>query len=155
MTMTLIVIILMVVGLTLLAIEFLVIPGFGVIGGLGGLAVLGSGYLAVTQLPSAYAGITIAAGAATAGVMFWLFPRSRTARTMVLETRLEGGSADPTLVDLLGREGVALTPLRPSGSAEFDDNPVDVVSDGQYVETGTRVKVVQVEGNRVVVEPVS
>jgi len=45
--------------------------------------------------------------------------------------------------------------LRPSGSVEIDGRPVDVVTDGTYAETGTKVRVVRVEGARVVVEPLS
>jgi membrane-bound serine protease (ClpP class) len=58
-------------------------------------------------------------------------------------------------VHLLGREGVTLTPLRPSGKARFDGEPEDVVSHGQFVPEGVRVRVVRVEGSRVVVDPVA
>ncbi|MCG8425530.1 MAG: hypothetical protein MJE77_47230 [Proteobacteria bacterium] len=155
MTAVIVVISLMVVGLCLLAIEILVVPGIGVIGVLGALSILGSGYAAVTELPPAYAGLTVAAGVVAAVALFWLFPRTRAARAMVLQTRTLGSAADPSLNDLVGLEGITLTPLRPAGTAEIVDKPVDVVSDGQYVETGIKVRVVLVEGNRVVVEPVS
>lgn len=155
MTTALIVIALMVVGLILIAIEVLVIPGVGVIGILGGLAIIGSGYVAVTELSAAYAGITIAAGIVATAGLFWWFPRTRAAKSLVLETQTLGGAGDPTLVRLVGFEGVTVTPLRPSGTAKIDDKPVDVVADGQYVETGKKVRVILVEGSRVVVEPIS
>lgn len=151
----LIVVGLMIAGLVLMAIEVVVIPGFGVIGVLGGAAIVGSGYLAVTELSPTYAGLAIAAGVIGAGVMLWFLPRSRAARAMVLETQTLGAAGDPELAVLLGRQGVTITPLRPAGTVEIDDRPVDVVSDGQYVETGTRVKVTHVEGSRVVVEPLA
>lgn len=54
---------------------------------------------------------------------------------------------------LLGREGVAVTPLRPAGKARFDDQIVAVISDGSPVSSGEPLRVIEVHGNRVVVEP--
>ena len=58
------------------------------------------------------------------------------------------------LKPLLGREGVAITHLRPAGMARFDGKKVDVVSEGEMIERDSRIKVVEVEGNRVVVRVV-
>src|SRR5262249_53758265 len=55
---------------------------------------------------------------------------------------------------LLGAIGVAATPLRPAGKTQFGDSFVDVVAEGGYVMPGTRVQVIEVEGNRVVVKEV-
>jgi len=55
---------------------------------------------------------------------------------------------------LLGAIGVAATPLRPAGKTQFGDTFVDVVADGGYIMPGTRVQVIEVEGNRVVVKEV-
>lgn len=54
---------------------------------------------------------------------------------------------------LEGREGVAVTPLRPAGKARFDDQVIAVISDGSPVAAGDPLRVVEVHGNRVVVEP--
>jgi membrane-bound serine protease (ClpP class) len=55
---------------------------------------------------------------------------------------------------LLGAIGVAATTLRPSGMVRFGEEYVDVVAEGSYVEPGTRVQVIEIEGNRVVVKEV-
>ena len=60
-------------------------------------------------------------------------------------------AADEGLKELLGKEGVAQTPLRPSGTAVFGERRVDVVSECDLIERGTRIRVVKVEGSRVVV----
>ena len=65
--------------------------------------------------------------------------------------RVVGPSADH-FEGLLGREGVVVTALRPSGSADFEGRRVSVVSDGEAIPDGTRVRVINIEGNRVVVE---
>jgi membrane-bound serine protease (ClpP class) len=53
---------------------------------------------------------------------------------------------------LLGTTGVAETNLRPSGSGRFGDRLVDVVTEGDLIERGAKIKITQVEGARVVVE---
>jgi len=55
---------------------------------------------------------------------------------------------------LIGKEGVARSGLRPAGLALIDGRRVDVVTEGALIENGARVKVVAVEGNRVVVRRV-
>lgn len=52
----------------------------------------------------------------------------------------------------LGKTGVAVTLLRPSGTACIEGVKLNVVSSGQFISQGTTVKVVNVEGNRIVVE---
>jgi membrane-bound serine protease (ClpP class) len=53
----------------------------------------------------------------------------------------------------LGAEGLTLTPLRPAGSARIGDEPIDVISDGRLIEPGTRIRIVSIEGARIVVQP--
>jgi membrane-bound serine protease (ClpP class) len=63
-------------------------------------------------------------------------------------------SAQMQYKDLVGQEGVALTALRPAGMARFGEKKVDVVSEGEVVERDSRVRVIEVRGNRVVVRAV-
>ncbi len=53
---------------------------------------------------------------------------------------------------LPGAIGVTSSELRPSGTLDLDGERVDVVTEGEFIERGARVRVVEVEGNRVVVE---
>ncbi|MCX6967801.1 MAG: hypothetical protein NTZ46_08510 [Verrucomicrobia bacterium] len=55
----------------------------------------------------------------------------------------------------VGAEGVARSILRPSGQAEFGGEFHDVITMGRFVEPGTRLRVVAVEGARIVVEPIT
>lgn len=54
----------------------------------------------------------------------------------------------------LGKEGTTLTVLRPSGTADFDGVRMDVVSDGDFITKGKRVKIVRVQGRRIVVKEI-
>lgn len=55
------------------------------------------------------------------------------------------------LAHFAGREGVTLTPLRPSGAAQVNGERLDVVSEGGFIPAGAKIKVVRVEGIRIVV----
>jgi len=61
------------------------------------------------------------------------------------------GLADASLTALVGRTGTAATVLRPTGAMEIDGQRIDVVTEGEFVEAGTAVRVLYVQGNRVVV----
>ena len=65
------------------------------------------------------------------------------------DTNLPGASE---AASLLGVIGTANTTLRPAGVVRFGEKFVDVVSDGGYIPAGTRVRVIAVEGNRIVVK---
>jgi membrane-bound serine protease (ClpP class) len=52
---------------------------------------------------------------------------------------------------LLGARGLSLTPLLPGGKARIGDELVDVLTDGEFVDRGQPVEVVEVRGNRIVV----
>ena len=68
------------------------------------------------------------------------------------QSRTNRGYVSSTPKDnLLGKTGEVLSELRPAGSALIDGVPVDVVSEGVFVAKGTAVRVVAVEGSRVVV----
>ena len=60
-----------------------------------------------------------------------------------------------SLPDLVGREGQAITDLRPSGTALIGDERIDVVSESEWITEGTPVRVVSAEGYRHVVRPVA
>ena len=159
------------VGVGLLLVEVFVTPGFGVFG-IGGL-VLVLGALLVALIPNvgfdfpsdgeiARATTTLAA----ALVLLVLFtvslskvlPRSERLNRLVLVPDLSAASgytSADTAEDLVGQTGLALTGLRPSGTAEIDGRRVDVVSEGPFVDAGASVEVVRSRGAVVVVRAVS
>jgi membrane-bound serine protease (ClpP class) len=84
----------------------------------------------------------------------YLMRRSPLIHRVELTGESQNSPDAPPLTHLLGQQGRALTPLRPGGAAMIGEAKVDVVTEGKFVDTGTEVKVIIVEGNRVVVEPV-
>lgn len=82
-----------------------------------------------------------------------LFPRSPMGRHMVSPGLSFEGEAATDARDraAIGREGLVESALRPTGIARIDGRRVDVVTRGELLEPGTRVRVVEVSGNRLVV----
>jgi membrane-bound serine protease (ClpP class) len=160
-------IILLGVGLVALALEVFIIPGFGVTGVVGIVAVVASIVLAMmsghpTNADLAQALAVLGASLfITAAVMYaWIrhLPSSGRFRGLLLQGavhRSSGFVSAPSRNDLVGRDGVAVTDLRPSGTARVGDERIDVVTEGGYVAQGSRVQVVQSDGYRHVVRAVS
>jgi len=163
------------IGLVLLALEAFVIPGFGV-AGIAGLIVLALGLvLALVGLDLRVslqtgdlwlAALRVAASLGLAVMAFAAFlyvaPQSRFGQWLVLKETVRGqasrrgirGEQKLSDAELMGRTGIVLSDLRPSGSARFGSERVDVISEGAWVPKGTEIKVVEVRGSRVVVRPV-
>jgi membrane-bound serine protease (ClpP class) len=159
------VVMLLAAGIILLLVEAFFLPGFGVAGVLGGLAILASVFLSMvgsmpTQHDIMIALTVILASLGLTAFMAWQLirrlPEDRRAKHILLQTatsREEGYISAALRPELVGTEGVAVTDLRPAGSALFGDEYVDVVSEGGWVMAGTPVRVVRAEGYRHVVRP--
>ena len=52
---------------------------------------------------------------------------------------------------LVGMEGVALTPLSPVGDALLDDRKLDVLTQGEYIAKGEKIRVIRTEGKKIIV----
>ena len=138
-------------GLLLLLLEIFVIPGFGVAGVVGGGSVIAGIVVAWKYLGAVYGGLAIVAGVGSTALLLYFLPRKQ----LILDAKQAGaGAAPPRLAELLGQTGTSVTPLRPAGTVEIGGESVDVVTGGEYVDSGRVVRVVRVEGARVVVEPI-
>lgn len=154
-------------GLALIGVEMFVLPGFGVAGIAGVLAVLGSVYLSLVTHLSSEADMSQAAGILSAALLVviiaaWALlralPRSgRFSKSGMMladaTDRATGYISSPVRDELVGKTGVALTDLRPAGAAQFGDERVDVVSDNVWISAGTPIRIVRSEGYRHVVAP--
>lgn len=157
------------IGVALILVEIFVIPGFGV-AGISGIVMVVVALIASLignvgfEFPP-FPALSPALGTfATTLILLVLFifsvsrylPRSERFNRLVLQPDLSsaGGytSAD-TRADLIGRTGMALTTLRPSGTIDIDGERIDVVTAGEFIAGGTSVEVVRVRGSRVEVRP--
>jgi len=144
---------LLVVGFAFLGAELFVIPGFGVAGVVGGASVVIGVVFAWARFGPIWGmGLTLGSLAMLGLGIFVLF-RTRAGKHLLLETSLADAKAVPDDVrSLVGSFGVAVTPLRPAGSADILGDRKDVETDGEFIDKGTPVRVVGVRLGRVVVE---
>lgn len=153
------------IGLLLIGVEVLLIPGFGFFGIVGGIGVMAGLYLSLLGgLPVssdfARAGLVLSTTIVLIAVSAWVVLRSlpgnqRLIRSGILLTertdREIGYESAETRDDLVGVIGKAITDLRPAGTALFGDERIDVVSESEWITEGTPVRVISAEGYRHVV----
>ncbi len=139
-------------GLLAMVVE-LFIPGM-IIGFTGFLAVLGSIIYALATGRSWTAVVLIGCALAFVPVFFALWKNVVGKYFAIGEDEREYSPSSTVSESLEGVEGVAITPLRPSGIARLNEQRYDVVTRGEMLEKGTRVEVIEVSGNRVVVKEV-
>lgn len=154
------------VGVVLILIEIFLIPGFGVVGALGGLTIMGGLFMMLLPEHSLPSDISAASWGFTIAVIGGLIGLYLMARVLVktefwkkitlplTEKSSEGYSTSIGLEALVGKMGVAASDLRPSGWAVVGADKLFVVTEGEFVENGDDVKVLSVDGNRVVVRKV-
>ncbi|HHW07891.1 MAG TPA: nodulation protein NfeD [Clostridia bacterium] len=150
-------ILLFLLGIILLAVEVLLLPGFGAAGiaGIGALVI--SIIMAAPSLEQAVMSLVLSLLGTVAFLVLSIkfLPTRRVWQKLVLAVKQQNESGyvapEVSLQRLLGAEGVTLTVLRPAGTAEINGERVDVVAEGSYISSQTPIKVVKVEGTRVVV----
>lgn len=161
-------ILMFIAGIILIAVEIFVIPGFGLPGIAGIILVFASIFLSLLggdpfinfdTISVAIIQLTIALIAALVLVFLLakFLPKTSAFSRLVLaesEKADQGFVSYPSETTLLGKTGKALTVLRPAGIAEIEGKKYDVIADNEYIEPGKVVKVIRVEGIKVVVSEV-
>jgi membrane-bound serine protease (ClpP class) len=155
------------VGVALIGVEIFIVPGFGLFGILGGIGVLGGVYMSMlgtfpTMPDMISAGAVLSTSLLIILISSWALIRhlpqsSRLARSGVFlltkGEREDGWASAAPRPDLVGQEGVAMTDLRPAGTITVGEERVDAVSESEWIEEGTSVRIVASEGYRHVVRP--
>ena len=152
------VLILMLVGVGLLVFE-MYIPGFGV-PGISGVALLVVGFLLLK--PTLGQGLVLFAILAAIlcvalSICLITAAKGRLSKSKLVLNDVAVSAKAAENNDLnyfIGREGVAHTALRPAGIGDFDGVRLNVVSDGEFIAQGMPVRVLSVQGNRILVKEV-
>jgi len=146
-----------VAGIVLLLIEIFVIPGFG-IAGISGIALifisifltLGGGVSAIYAM-----GVVALVLLVSFLVLLFFFPKLPIWKKLGLarrEMKKEGYVAVTEKKHLEGKEGKAITMLRPSGVVEIDGKRYDALTEGEFIERGQKIVVTRVEGGKIFVK---
>ena len=151
-------ILLLVLGFVLAAVE-MVMPGFGAPGISAAVCLIAGIFFTtdslmegifVTLIVLAVLGLMLA-------VILWLFAKGRLRSPLILkeeQKKEQGFISSADLNYLLGKRGKAVTDLRPSGAGDFDGVRFDVVSEGEYIDKGAGLEIVQVRGSILVVKEI-
>jgi membrane-bound ClpP family serine protease len=149
---------LFILGILLLIVEAFH-PGFGV-AGISGLVLVVVGIILTAQTPLQALVMFLILLAIVAVILVFILrsaKKGRLSRKLILHSasrRENGFSATADNSALLGLEGKALTMLRPAGTGEFDGKRLDVVTEGDFLAKGSRIRIVRTEGRRIVVEKI-
>ncbi|MFH0964125.1 MAG: NfeD family protein [Planctomycetota bacterium] len=155
------VLLLFLLGMVAIFLE-VITPG-GVVGMLGVFFLSTGVVVAFSQLGLRGGWVALAAAVVIGPVSFLLgmkiIPDSPLGKVLRLHKELNAAegyvASERGLEELVGKTGVAATSLRPAGLALIDGKRVDVVTSGFMIAKGVDVRVVQVDGNRVVVEEIA
>ncbi len=168
----------LIIGIILLTIEIFVIPGFGIAGILGILCIMAGVFGMLIRNPpdeipwpqtqidwqifiNGILGLAI--GVAGFGIFAWLFakylPKMEFLSGLILAPAKAGHgqismTAPPetkTLTVDVGDTGEVVSQLRPAGRARFGQAIVDVVAEADFLDKGTKVRIIEIHGNRVIV----
>jgi membrane-bound serine protease (ClpP class) len=131
-------------------------PSLGLLSLLATACIVGAVAIAFAESPASGVRFLVAVALLVPlAILFGLriFPNTPLGRHMVSRGLSFSSSAatDHRDLELAGHEGLVEAPLHPAGIARIDGRRVDVVSRGEMIEAGARVRVLEVRGNRVVV----
>jgi len=159
-------ILLFVAGVVLLILEIFVIPGFGVLGILGILLIISGLFMGLVSdfplIETSLLSIAIIqlAGSFVLSTILICFlaktlPKSTIWNKLILKKEIDetsGYTSKKELKNLIGKTGVALTDLRPSGTAIFEELRYDVVTQGDYIVKNSKIEVIKEEASKIVVK---
>lgn len=159
-------ILMFVIGVVLLVIEIFVLPGFGIFGIIGILLMVGSLFLgllsdfemidwSIISIAIIQLGLTFLFTFIVIFLLLRFLPKTEMWSKLILKEQVAARSGYAAKLDfahLIGEEGIAFTDLRPSGTALINGNRIDVVTEGDFIKNGSRIKVKLSEGSKVVVE---
>ena len=150
------ILLLLLIGLALIIIEVVFVPGTTIVG-IMGVIFAGAGIIISYRHFGSDVGfyILLGMGAVTAVALYFSFRSeawTRFANKSAMNSKVNEGSTDSLK---LGDEGVALSALRPMGTVDFKSGRFEVKTLGDYVDVGTRVRIVHIDGAQIIVKPLN
>jgi membrane-bound ClpP family serine protease len=150
-----IVISLVAIGLILLLVEILFVPGTTLVGIIG-FIVLGIGVgLAFKYFGRETGWITLGSSAVGAGLTLYISFKSNLWSRFALKSTNTGKVNEDPVGLSIGDVGFALSALRPIGKAEIGKKTFEVKTLGSYVDSGKHIRIIQINSNQIIVEPIS
>ncbi len=150
-----IVIALLLLGILLILLEIIFVPGTTIVG-VGGVILLGIGiFLAYTYLGNMAGHLALGSSVVVVFLSLIVLLKGQTWKKMALDANVEGKSVEQveTMV-VVGEKGKTISRLNPSGKALFGDKIIEVTASGEFVDAEAKVEVIKVEQNSIRVKTV-
>jgi len=143
-------IVLILLGVGLIIGEVYLVPGFNVLGVLGACVLIFAVGYAFSETGVLGGGLTLLGAITLTGGAFYLMWQTGAWERFVLTTNLKTDESTAAReseqrAKYLGKTGIALTPLRPTGIAEIDGERIEVVTEGDFIASGSDVRVVAMD----------
>ena len=144
-------------GMVLLIVEVF-LPGFGLPGISGivlvgvGVVMIGTNFGALTAI-----GVLLVLLAVLAVLISWVLRQvsSGKAKSELFLSEKGVFAANEDMQVLVGKRGVTTSVMRPAGIGDFDGVRLNVVTEGDFIEQGTQIEIVRVDGGKIVVRALS
>lgn len=147
---------LILIGITLIVIEIIFIPGTTVVGIVGFIVMLVGIVVSFSYFGQSTGWLVLGGAAVTTGLLVFLSLRSNAWERFSLKTTIKSKVNEGFLSNLkVGEEGITVSALRPSGKADINGKLYEVTTLGNFVDSGTRVKIARVSLNQIIVEPIN
>lgn len=149
------IVLLILLGLVLLLIEFVVIPGITIAGIGGGVLLIASVYIAFTDLGIVAGVITLAIVLIVSPLMVYYLFNSRTGKKLILESEIDGKIENFNPGNLkVGDTGKTIGRLAPMGKIKVNGELVEAQSTGTFIDHQTEIRIIKISSNQIIVEPI-
>lgn len=150
-----VVIALLLLGILLLLLEIVFVPGTTIVG-VGGIILLAIGvYLAYSSISTVAGHISLASSVGLVFLALIVLLKGKTWEKMALDTNMVGkGVEQLELLVTIGERGKTISRLNPNGKALFGDRILEVSTTGEFVEEDKSIEVVKIDQNRIKVKTV-
>lgn len=147
---------LILLGLVLIAIELLIIPGFGITGISGIACLIGSVFYAFSEYGTTAGLITVGVTVFLLILSYILFLRSKTWKKLSLEKNItsKAGTTPQEKGLSAGDTGIAVSRIAPVGKGLFHETECEVTSRGTIIDQGRKIQIDSIEENKVIVSEI-
>lgn len=148
------IILLIILGLILLLLEFVVIPGVTIAGVGGFLLLAGSVYIAFAEMGKVAGFITLAIVLILSPLMVYYFFKSRAGKVMILDSKIDGviENFNPDKLKV-GDIGKTIGRLAPMGKIKVNGEVFEAQSNGSFIDHQMDIRIIKINLNKVIVEP--
>jgi membrane-bound ClpP family serine protease len=148
-----IVILLVLLGLVLVVIEVIFIPGTTLVGAVGFVSMIVGIILAFKYFGAETGWLTLGGSTAASGVFLYVAFRTNVWKRFALKASIDSKMNEVEATKfVVGMEGIALSALRPAGNGEFGGNVAEVRTNGEYIGAAESIRIVKVSSNQIIVE---